>query len=110
MLELSAATAEEPGDWWKVPIVPVVATSGDGIPELWDAVVAHREHAAASGVLERRRRFRLGEELREIVARRLEQRARDICTGDRWDELTDQVLDRDVDPWSAADEMLRSVV
>ena len=55
---------------------------GEGIAALWDAVIAHRDHATATGVLERRRRFRLGEELREIVARRLEQRARELCTGD----------------------------
>ena len=57
-----------------------------GVAELWDAVIAHREHMTTSGVLEQRRRFRLGEELREIVARRLEPRAREVCTGERWDD------------------------
>jgi LAO/AO transport system kinase len=109
MLELSgepsAATAG-----WEVPIVATIASSGEGVDHLWDAIVAHREHAASTGVLERRRRFRLGEELREIVARRLEQRAREVCTGERWDALTDEVLAGDLDPWSAADEMLGSVL
>jgi LAO/AO transport system kinase len=73
-------------------------------------VLAHRAHITDSGVLEQRRRFRLGEELREIVARRLEARARELCTGERWDELTTAVLARDVDPWSAADEMLQPVL
>ena len=72
-------------------------------------ILAHRDHAASTGVLERRRRFRLGEELREIVARRLEQRARELCTGERWDALTDDVLSGALDPWSAADEMLGAV-
>jgi len=110
MLELSAETAAPATEGWTVPIVATVGSDGAGVPELWDAVVAHREHIVASGVLERRRRFRLGEELREIVARRLEQRAREICTGDRWDELTASVLERDLDPWSAADEMLGPVL
>ena len=57
-----------------------------------------------------RRRLRLGEELRDIVARRLEQRAREVCTGDRWESLTDDVLAGTVDPWSAADEMLAPVL
>ena len=64
----------------------------------------------ASGVLDDRRRFRLGEELREIVAQRLQARARELCTGARWDELTSAVLGRDIDPWSAADEMLHPVL
>jgi LAO/AO transport system kinase len=106
MLELSGETAERPDEGWRVPILATVATTGDGITEVWDAVLAHRAHADASGELDRRRRFRLGEELREIVARRLEQRAREVCTEERWNELRDRVGAGDVDPWSAADEML----
>ena len=87
MLELSSETGERPDDGWRVPIVPTVSTTGEGVTELWDAIGRHREHATASGELERRRRFRLGEELREIVARRLEQRAREMCTDERWNAL-----------------------
>jgi LAO/AO transport system kinase len=116
MLELSAEMAQDseqadhPAVGWTVPIVPTVGPSGDGVSELWDAVLAHRTYAGDSGLLERRRRFRLGEELREIIARRLEQRAREVCSGERWDELTDQVLSRQVDPWAAADELLTPVL
>jgi LAO/AO transport system kinase len=110
MLELAADTAAPTMSGWKVPILATVASSGDGVAALWDAVLAHRAHMTDSGVLEQRRRFRLGEELREIVARRLEARARELCTGERWDELTAAVLARDVDPWSAADEMLQPVL
>jgi len=49
------------------------------------------------------------EELREIVANRLRERAREICTGDRWDEVTGEVTKQRLDPWSAADEMLAPV-
>jgi LAO/AO transport system kinase len=72
-------------------------------------VIAHREAIESSGELKKRRDFRLREELREIVARRLELKAREILTGDRWDGLQAQVLERALDPWSAADEMLRGV-
>ena len=96
-------------DGWRPPIIPAVAIEGKGIAELWDAVTAHRAHIEASGLLAHRRERRLGDELREIVARRLEHRARAICTGERWDELGRQVVARTTDPWSAADEMLGSV-
>ncbi|MFM8848524.1 MAG: methylmalonyl Co-A mutase-associated GTPase MeaB [Actinomycetota bacterium] len=105
MLDLS----DLPHEAWRPPIVPTVGSTGEGVPALWDVVRQHREFITASGELERRRRFRLREELREIVARRLEQRAREICTGERWDALQDGVIDRTLDPWSAADEMLKSV-
>ncbi len=96
-------------DAWRPPIVATVASTGDGVSDLWDAVLQHRAYAEESGLLEDRRTFRLREELREIVAQRLGRRARQICTGERWDELTDEVVARTTDPWSAADEMLAAV-
>lgn len=107
MLELSRETSEPADESWRVPIVATVSTSQEGVPDLWDAIVRHRDHATSSGELERRRRFRLGEELREIVARRLELRAREVCGGDRWDTLVAEVGAGDLDPWAAADEMLK---
>ena len=105
MLELSDLAH----DAWRPPILSVVATERKGVDQLWDTVLAHRQYVIDSGELERRREFRLREELREIVARRLEQKARSIVTPERWDALRDHVLDRSVDPWTAADEMLGDV-
>ncbi len=105
MLDLS----DLPHEAWRPPIVATVASTGEGVPELWEAVLDHRRHAEESGLLAERRTFRLREELREIVAQRLGRRAREICTGERWDELTDEVVTRSTDPWSAADEMLAGV-
>jgi len=105
MLEMS----DLPPEAWRPPIVTAVATEGRGIEQLWGEVSRHRQFIAANGDLARRREQRLREELREIVARRLEQRAREIATGPRWDELQRGVLAGSTDPWSAADEMLKSV-
>jgi LAO/AO transport system kinase len=106
MLDLS----DLPHDAWRPPIVPTVASAGDGVPALWDAVLAHRAHAEASGVLAQRRAFRTGEELREIIVNRLRERAREICTGERWDSLADDVVGQRTDPWTAADTMLEGVL
>lgn len=105
MLDLS----DLPHDTWRPPIVPTIGSTGQGVPELWDAVLAHRAYAESSGQLAERRAFRLREELREIVATRLGQRARQICSGERWEELTDAVVERSTDPWTAADEMLAAI-
>lgn len=96
-------------DAWRPPIIATVGNTGEGVTELWDAVLEHRSSIELSGELKKRRDFRLREELREIVARRLELKAREILTGDRWDGLQSQVLEHVLDPWSAADEMLRGV-
>ena len=105
MLDLS----DLPHDTWRPPIVPTIGSTGQGVPELWEAVLAHRAYAESSGLLAERRAFRLREELREIVATRLGRRARQVCSGERWDELTDAVVERSTDPWTAADEMLAAV-
>jgi LAO/AO transport system kinase len=106
MLDLS----ELPPDAWRPPIVPTVASRSEGVPELWDAVNRHRQHAESSGQLASRRAFRAREELREVVANRLRERAREICTGDRWEALTQAVADHECDPWTAADTMLEGVL
>ena len=105
MLELSDLA----DDAWRPPIVPAVAVDKRGVPELWATVQAHRDYIESSGELTRRREYRLREELREIVARRLEQRARELATGERWEELQSAVFHRTLDPWAAADEMLGTV-
>ena len=51
----------------------------------------------------------LARRVREIVAQRLGRRAREICSGDRWEELTEAVVANTTDPWTAADEMLAPV-
>jgi len=106
MLDLS----DLPADSWRPTIIATVATTGAGVAELWDAINAHREHAETSGQLDSRRSFRAREELREIVANRLYQRAREICTGDRWEALTEAVVAHQSDPWTAADTMLDGVL
>jgi LAO/AO transport system kinase len=105
MLELS----DLPHEAWRPPIIATIGNTGEGVPALWDAVLEHRQAIETTGELKSRRDFRLREELREIVARRLEQRAREICTGEVWDGLQAKVLEKTLDPWSAADEMLRGV-
>jgi len=96
-------------DAWRPPILQTTATSGEGVEELWNTVAQHREHSMATGLLQRRRSFRLREELREIVERRLEHRAREICSGSEWDALQTRVLENQLDPWTAADDMLKGI-
>jgi LAO/AO transport system kinase len=96
-------------DAWRPPILQTTATSGEGVEELWNTVAQHREHSTTTGLLQRRRSFRLREELREIVERRLEHRAREICSGNEWDALQNKVLENQLDPWTAADDMLKGI-
>jgi LAO/AO transport system kinase len=100
MLDLSAL-----GDW-RPPVVSTVASRGEGADEVWAAIDDHRVHLESSGLLERRRRDRIAEELREIVVRRLEQRADALCRGPEYERMHAEVLGRRLDPYEAADTIV----
>jgi LAO/AO transport system kinase len=105
MLELSDLAH----DAWRPPIIATVANDGSGVPELWDQINAHRAGIEADGTLTKRRGQRTRQELAEIVATRLGQRARELCSGDVWERAASDVLARRLDPWGAADLMLDPV-
>ena len=93
------------GDW-RPPIVKTVATTGEGVPELMEAIARFREHAKDA---ERpRRRARAESRLREIVSGRLmahlEQR---VLAPGELAAMVDRVAARELDPYTAADQLVR---
>ncbi len=101
MLDLGAARG------WRPLIVSMTATTGEGRDDLWAAIGTHRLHLEADGRLQAKRETRVREELRRIVTQRLRQRA-DELLGTGRDQLEAAVLARRLDPYSAADEVLRA--
>ena len=91
---------------WTPPIVQTVATTGDGIDALWDAVAAHRDHLVETGLLERRRRERLHNEIREMVKARVVRMAEESCRGPRFDAIVEQATRGDFDPQRVAEQVV----
>ena len=91
---------------WRPPIVPAIATKGEGIEELWTQILAHREFAERSGLLDTRRAQRMRHEMRSILVHRLEQRSRSSLVDTTYDQLEADVLSRQLDPWSAVDKLI----
>ena len=102
MLELS------PTRKWQPPIVPTIATSGEGVDQLSRARRDHRQWLQESGELDRRRYARVTSELERILGARLLERARALGAGAAFDAQRDEVVKRAVDPWTAADALLNS--
>jgi len=102
MLELSATERE-------LAIVKCVASQGEGIGELWDAIEAHyRFLRGGPGLLQRetqRARFELIEILRDRMLRAAVERL--TAQGAHLDELALRIARRDIDPYSVADEAAR---
>ena len=101
MLHLSPAD-----DGWTPPIVSTVASTGEGIEDLWEAVDRHRRSLIEHGLLEKRRAQRLADELRRVVAERVELRAYERCQGPDFDRLLHDVIERRLDPYTAAGRLL----
>ncbi len=95
-----------PADGWCPPVVLTSAPDGTGIGRLWQAVTAHRAFLEASGELGRRRRRQLTAELREIVLRRLEERAATATGPGGFEAVVDEIAAGRADPWTAADALL----
>jgi LAO/AO transport system kinase len=105
MLDLS----DLPEGGWRPPILATVASKEEGIAELWGAIGDHRRFAESTGLLERRRRDRLEDEIRTIVARSLEQVAYQRTTTPEFESLRDDVVARRLDPYAAADRIIGEV-
>lgn len=74
MLDLSHISGQEDRMGRRPPVLTTTATEGSGIAELWEAVVAHREHLVATGGLAERAGRRLRFEVRSMIKAVLDRR------------------------------------
>jgi LAO/AO transport system kinase len=91
---------------WPPPVLTTVASTGEGVAELWRAVRDHRRHLESSGTLGQLRQRRLVTEMEAALFAGIQHRVRSTVPAGTWEELTDQVADRQLDPWTAAERLL----
>ena len=105
--EITATLALGPSRDWTVRIVRTEAVRGAGIQELADTLDAHRAHLHDAGLLEQRRERRLVGEVLTLASARMR---RALETSLREDpsvqELLRRVAARELDPATAADQIL----
>jgi LAO/AO transport system kinase len=105
--EVRAVLSLGPESDWQVPIVRTEAARGEGVTELLERIDDHRRHIEAAGTLEERRARNLRNEVLGLAAarlrRELEARAGDDPGVAR---LLDRVVKREIDPATAAREVL----
>ena len=97
------------GDEAQVPaIVQTVATVDEGTEALLSAIEEFRRQAQATGALLRRRRAQLRRQLEEAVCQRVMSHLRQrVLTPAAAESTVDRLLAREVDPFTAADELVR---
>jgi LAO/AO transport system kinase len=105
-LRTMLAMARYNADDWKPPIISTAAATGEGITDLAAAIDRHRDWLTASGQRDERRLGRVQAEISAIALGELRLRMGGLPGESRLAELADRVLAGDLDPYSAADELI----
>jgi LAO/AO transport system kinase len=100
MLDLSV-----PGDW-RPPVLDTVATSGEGVEELWAEIGRHQRHLSETGTLEAKRRKRLQREFRLVLRAGIDRDVDRLCVRPEFARLIEDVVDHRIDPYTAAERLL----
>jgi LAO/AO transport system kinase len=92
---------------WTPPVLPAVATKGEGIRELVAALDRHFGYLERSGELRARRRERIVERVIEVAERRMQRRLWSDDATTRWlDRRVDELEAGAVTPYAVADALL----
>jgi LAO/AO transport system kinase len=101
-------TAEELRGSWRVPIVKTEATNGTGVAELVERLEEHRAHILAEGQLAQRRSRNLRNEVLAIATSRMRRRLeQELSEDSEFQRLIGAVVERQLDPASAATALLQ---
>ncbi len=100
---------ERDGSVWKAPIVKTVASKGVGIDDLVAKIDEHWEWMNTSGQREQRRQRRAESEIEAITLEQVRERISDVRGGDALPELAKRVVAGEIDPYTAADELVDTV-
>ncbi len=105
--EIRGVLSLAPQEGWRVPIVRTEAGRGEGVVEVAEKIAEHRAHIQEQGTLEERRRRNLMNEVMELATIRLRRKLDEsVREDDSVRELLDEVVQRRLDPASAAARLL----
>ena len=90
-----------PSTPWSPPIITTVASEGEGIGDLWQAVTDHRAHLASSGEGANRSIRRARHALIGALRQRVDASAEAVDGS-----VIDAIVARKTDPWAAAEAMI----
>jgi LAO/AO transport system kinase len=96
---------------WQIPVLRTVAQSGEGLPDVLEAVDRHREWLTESGELNVRRRARARVRVQNVVDRELRLLARHTASsGGRLERGLDAIDQGLETPYSVAREVLADLL
>ncbi len=93
-------------DLWQPPIHKTVATRREGIADLATSIVAHRAYLEKTGTLARREQERAAAELEMILQQESLRRVLGRTEPTHLAALLDQIVRRELDPYTASRQLL----
>ena len=108
--EIRGVLSLAPADGRPTPILKTEALRGEGVAELAEEIDQHRAFIEAEGTLAERRRRNLRSEVIAICTHRMRRKLeQQVDEGDAFSELFDAVVERKIDPASAASQILEQL-
>lgn len=101
---------EQPTEDWTPPIIKTVALRDQGVPELLDAIEQHRSYLQRSGEFQRREEDRARINLVHILQAAVLRRLNSQVPAEHFQRLVTGVAARELDPYSAADQLLPAIL
>jgi LAO/AO transport system kinase len=95
---------------WRPPIVETVASTGEGIDNLWQAIADHRAYLDSSGLLHKLRQERLEREFHQILVARLERKIVELHGSSGYAAVIESLTSGELDPYLAADRLLAGIL
>ena len=105
-----APTADASAAAWPVPVLQTVATSGQGVVALADAIERHSRHLRAGGEWAARERARSRDEIEHLLRDRFIDRLAAVVPAAARADLIAAVAERRLDPYTAADRLFGEAV
>ncbi|RJK98170.1 methylmalonyl Co-A mutase-associated GTPase MeaB [Vallicoccus soli] len=97
-----------PGDW-RPPVLPLVASRGEGLDELLAALDGHRDWQGSTGAGRERRLLRAQREVEALALQAVRERVGGVRDGAVLRAAAERVLAGETDPYAAADALLAAV-
>ena len=86
---------------WQTPVQSVIATQGQGIADLVNAIKAHRDYLRQTGLWQVKEAQRLEKDLQALIQDKLLQDWQESVDPDRYAQILDDLLERKLSPLAA---------
>jgi len=99
-------------DGWTPPLLRTIATTGEGVEELADAIIGHHRYLEENGLLEEKAKERIMSELLEIINRQVGRAVTRALREDpeMIDLMNKLVETREIDPHSGARKVIEHLL